>query len=171
MKLNWLDYNMLKAFHAAKRSPDPHTKHGAFIADEYNRPISDGYNGYPRNCDDAAMPKTRTADTPPGMPDKYMVTLHAEENAILNAERSLVGSTIYVTGEPCSLCWARIIQKGIARVVIGPRGSHMIDERNQVARDLMLRRHKIEIVRWTPNLSVLKAYLKEYAEDILKELM
>jgi dCMP deaminase len=45
-------------------------------------------------------------------------TLHAEENAILHAERHLLeGTTIYVTHEPCEKCSKMIAQVGIKRIV------------------------------------------------------
>ena len=45
-------------------------------------------------------------------------TLHAEENAILHAERDeLKGATIYCTHECCEKCTKSITQVGIVRVV------------------------------------------------------
>ena len=50
---------------------------------------------------------------------------HAEENAIEMAGKEVVGSTIYVTLEPCNLvenyfsCTKIIIRSGIKKVVIG----------------------------------------------------
>ena len=50
---------------------------------------------------------------------------HAEVNAIADAKESVAGSTLYVTLEPCCHhgktppCTDRIIEQGIARVVIG----------------------------------------------------
>jgi diaminohydroxyphosphoribosylaminopyrimidine deaminase/5-amino-6-(5-phosphoribosylamino)uracil reductase len=56
---------------------------------------------------------------------KQAGTPHAEINAIASAKESLAGSTMYVTLEPCSHrgrtgpCVEAIVEKGIARVVIG----------------------------------------------------
>jgi tRNA(Arg) A34 adenosine deaminase TadA len=43
---------------------------------------------------------------------------HAEENAITEAGRPRVrGCTIYVTDEPCDMCWPRLRGAGLKRVV------------------------------------------------------
>ena len=47
-----------------------------------------------------------------------MLTIHAEDNAILNAVVPVRGATLYVWPmPPCAHCAARIIQVGIVRVV------------------------------------------------------
>jgi deoxycytidylate deaminase len=55
-------------------------------------------------------------------PDKYEFACHAEENAILNAGRSVSGSTLYLYSErgyyPCSTCARMIVQSGISEVVM-----------------------------------------------------
>lgn len=44
--------------------------------------------------------------------------LHAEENAVLHAERGdLIGATAYVTHEPCEKCAKTLAQSGIVRIV------------------------------------------------------
>ena len=48
---------------------------------------------------------------------KLAMTLHGEQNAILNAGQSLKGCTLYATRPPCSNCASQIVQTGIARVV------------------------------------------------------
>lgn len=90
-------------------SKDPSTKVGAVIVDPNNRVISVGYNGFPRGVNDT---DERLSDRTV----KYALTLHAEENAIIFAQRSLEGYSIYVTQPPCSNCAARIAQNGIGRI-------------------------------------------------------
>ncbi len=99
------------AEHIAGWSKDPSTKVGAVIADRHNRVVSVGYNGAPRDVDDSEERlKDRTV--------KYQITLHAETNAILFANRSLDGCTLYVWPlPPCAHCAAQIVQVGITRVV------------------------------------------------------
>lgn len=88
-----------------------HRGTGACIASEDRRKVSLGYNGSvpgQPHCDDA---------------DHEMVngscvrTIHAEENAILNATFPLEHSTIYTTTMPCYNCAKRIITVGIKMVV------------------------------------------------------
>jgi len=90
-------------------SKDPSTKVGSCLVDG-NRVVSLGFNGFPRGTkDDDALYSDRER--------KYRRVLHAEQNAIAFANRSLEGCTIYVTHAPCSRCVAQIIQSGIKRVV------------------------------------------------------
>lgn len=88
-------------------SKDPSTAVGAVIADAKNRVVSLGFNGFPRGVHDETVPRD----------EKLRRTIHAEENALLFAGRSVEGCTIYVTHAPCARCAAKLIQAGIARVV------------------------------------------------------
>lgn len=88
-------------------SKDPSTQVGAVITKK-NRIISVGFNGYPHGVSDSADTDEREM--------KYLKTLHAEENAILFANRDLEGSEIWVTHFPCPNCAAKIIQTGISKV-------------------------------------------------------
>jgi dCMP deaminase len=94
-------------------SKDPSTRCGAVIVDPQRRIVSTGYNGLSAGVDDdPAMLANR--DT------KLALTLHAEHNAILFAQRDLSGCTLYVWPmPPCAHCAAQIAQVGIARVVSG----------------------------------------------------
>ena len=93
----------------ARRSKDPSSQVGAVIVDAHRRVVSLGYNGYPRGVED-------TADTDP-REIKLWKTIHAEENALLFAGRSLEFCTLYATHHPCPTCAAKIVQAGIRRVV------------------------------------------------------
>jgi dCMP deaminase len=97
----------------ASWSKDPSTSCGAVIVDPQRRVVSTGYNGFPAGIDDAPD-KLADRDT------KLSMTLHAEHNAILFAQRDLAGCTLYVWPmPPCAHCAAQIAQVGIARVVSG----------------------------------------------------
>lgn len=98
----------------SRRSKDPSTRCGAVIVDAHRRVVSTGYNGFPRGVpDDAALLNQRE--------HKLRLTLHAEHNAILFAQRPLDGCTIYVHPmPPCAHCAAQIAQTGIVRVVSRP---------------------------------------------------
>ena len=92
-------------------SKDPSTKVGAVIADPQHRVVSVGYNGLPADmADDPQILENREL--------KYKCILHAEENAILFAHRSLAGCTIYTYPvPPCSGCSSKILQVGISAIV------------------------------------------------------
>lgn len=89
-------------------SKDPENKVGAVIVDPRNIIVSTGYNGPPQGVSDNYSTKE----------EKLARTLHAEENAILWARRSLQNCTLYLYPFiPCSHCAAMVIQTGIYRVV------------------------------------------------------
>jgi dCMP deaminase len=108
---SWDRYGLDLARVAAGRSRDPSTQCGAVILDAQHRLVSSGYNGLPRGIpDDPALYEDRER--------KLALVLHAEENALLFAQRDLSGATIYVWPmPPCSRCAAKIVQAGIKRVV------------------------------------------------------
>lgn len=94
-------------------SKDPSTGVGAVIADNRNRVVSMGFNGFPRAVrDDEATLNNRD--------EKLRRTIHAEENALLFARGPVEGCTIYVTHPPCARCAAKLIQAGVVRVVSRP---------------------------------------------------
>ena len=96
-------------------SKDPSTKVGAYIVDQDNRPVSIGYNGFPRGVVDS---KERLENREV----KLKYTVHAEANALLHTHRdNLGGCTLYVWPfEPCPHCAALVINSGIKRVVTLP---------------------------------------------------
>ena len=111
--ISWDEYFMGIAMLAAKRSKDPSTQVGACIVSEENIIISTGYNGMPKGCSDDEFPWGRE-----GAETKYPFVVHAELNAILNANgRDLRGSRIYVALFPCNECAKAIIQSGIKEVI------------------------------------------------------
>ena len=113
--INWDEYFMGIAMLAAKRSKDPNTQVGACIVSDDNIIISTGYNGMPKGCSDDIFPWDRE-----GQQDmtKYPYVVHAELNAILNANgRDLRGSRIYVALFPCNECAKAIIQSGVKEVL------------------------------------------------------
>jgi dCMP deaminase len=91
-------------------SKDPSTQCGAVIVDQKNRIVSTGFNGFPIGVHDDSRLHNREI--------KHNMILHAEENAILFANKNLAGCTIYSWPlPPCSRCAAMIIQSGLAHVV------------------------------------------------------
>lgn len=82
------------------------TKVGAVLVDG-NRIISLGFNGFARGVSDEATDRAT----------KIHKTIHAESNAILFANRSVTGCTLYCTHPPCANCASLIIQSGITKVV------------------------------------------------------
>jgi dCMP deaminase len=92
-------------------SKDPSTQVGAVIADDSHRIVGVGYNGFPRGmCDGAKLYNNREI--------KYERVIHGEINALLNANKSVEGCTLYeVPFFSCSRCVVQVIQSGIRRIV------------------------------------------------------
>jgi dCMP deaminase len=98
------------AKHVAQWSLDPSAKVGAVIVDEDKRLVSVGYNGFARGVKDDDRLLDRET--------KLKCVVHAEMNAILFANTTLKGKTLYTWPMfPCSNCCGPIIQSGIKRVV------------------------------------------------------
>lgn len=76
-------------------------------------PVSFGYNGSisgHEHCSDAGC---LTNDE-----GRCIRTIHAEQNALLHADRDkLKGATAYVTHEPCETCAKLLVQAGIDEVI------------------------------------------------------
>lgn len=114
--MTWPDRHMLEAMLAGtSRSPDPSTQVGACIVNKRNRIIASGYNSYPNGIRTRAFPWDREADSP--LDTKYPYVVHAEKNAIYNAEGSVEGATLYVTMYPCNECAKDVIQARIKKIV------------------------------------------------------
>ena len=99
------------AKHIAGWSRDPSTKVGAVAVDSRKRLVASGFNGLSRRVEDS-QERLHNRTT------RYSLTVHAEINMLISAERSLRGCTVYLWPmPPCSQCAAALIQAGIARVV------------------------------------------------------
>lgn len=109
--LSWEDTFMLLAQLIAQRSKDPRTQTGAVVVDENNIVLGMGYNGFPRNIGQDELPWGKDQDV--WVYSKYPYSVHAERNAIYNANKSVKGGKLYCTLFPCNECAKTIIQCGI----------------------------------------------------------
>ena len=96
--------------------------------------ISTGYVGAPRgrqNCIDMGVCIRENLKVPRGERYELCRSVHAEQNAIINAAREdMIGSTMFLVGKDaktgayvenacaCSLCKRLIINAGISRLII-----------------------------------------------------
>lgn len=145
-RVAWDTLWMTMVLTVAQRSIDPSTKHGCIIVDEKNRLISMGYNSFPRDCVEDSLPTSR--------PNKYKVIIHSETNAIINAANGgLIGATAYITGFPCTNCFANMLNAGITKIIYGPVGSHCLDVTDvllvqKMNIDSKTLKNKIEIIKY-----------------------
>jgi dCMP deaminase len=129
MSMNWYDYFMGFAKHAASKSKDPSTQVGAVAVGPDGEIRATGYNGLPRGVEDKPERMER--------PAKYLWTSHAEENLVAHAARvgvSLKGCTVYVTHYPCSRCARSLIQAGVSKINVGDGTTSMPAEEFDTAR-------------------------------------
>lgn len=106
---SWEDTFIEVAKVISKRSKDPHTKVGAVLV-KNKCIIGTGYNGEPRKFKYKFNWNT---------PEKYDYVIHAEMNAIANAQSSgvsVVGADIYLTLSPCKECIKLLVQNRIRNV-------------------------------------------------------
>ena len=95
-------------------SKDPSTKVGSVIVAPDRRVISVGFNGFSQ-CMPDVQAHYQSRD------EKYSRIIHAEINALLFAERSVAGCTVYTHPFiPCDRCFVQLVQAGIVRFVSVP---------------------------------------------------
>lgn len=127
---SWTQYFLQTAQVIGTRATCLRRKYGAVVVKD-NIIVSTGYNGAPRgeeNCIDIGVCKREEMCVPKGQRYELCVGVHAEQNAIINADPSrLKGATIYIvgvnadgtyaSGEPCLLCRRMIKNAMIEQVV------------------------------------------------------
>ncbi|WP_277869740.1 deoxycytidylate deaminase [[Mycoplasma] phocidae] len=124
--IKWEIYFMALAKLSAMRSKDPTTKVGACIVSPNNYVVSLGYNGMPTSFNnktlnnDDIFPWNRPEKSQDVLNSKYTYVVHAEANAIINANltnsKIESNSSIFVTHSPCYHCAKLIVQSKISKV-------------------------------------------------------
>lgn len=143
--LDWNETFMLMTDLIAQRSKDPSTQVGACIVNDQNIVVGLGYNGFPRGCSDDNLPWCREGVA---MDTKYVYVVHAEANAIMNANSAVAGCRIYVNLFPCNECAKMIIQNGIVEVVYQSDKYAKVDSFRASRR--MLEMAGVKLTQYTP---------------------
>ncbi|MCL2134474.1 MAG: cytidine/deoxycytidylate deaminase family protein [Candidatus Bathyarchaeota archaeon] len=116
----------------SKRATCDRGKCGAVIVKD-KRIMTTGYVGAPANlphCDEAGHDMRKVFNTDGTITQHCVRTLHAEQNAIIQAARfgiPLEGATLYCKMTPCRTCAMMIINAGIKRVVCEKRYHSDVD--------------------------------------------
>lgn len=142
------DYYMGLAYMIAAKSKDPSTQVGSIIVDIDNHPLGIGYNGPPRNINDNDIDWSR--------PAKYPYLLHSEINSINHSRGNLKGSTLYVTGHPCSLCMLDIVDKGISRICYGPLNITCVPKEEQELSLAIAKKGNVKVDKFEGSLNWIK---------------
>lgn len=119
---DWDEYFLELTQQVARRATCDRGRSGSVIVRD-KQILCTGYVGSApgfSHCDDVGHLLRQVIDEDGVTRTHCMRTIHAEQNAILQAARngtSLLGATLYCTMEPCRTCAMFIISTGITRVV------------------------------------------------------
>lgn len=139
--MNWTDYYMGFAQHAARKSKDS-TQVGAILVGPDGDVRLTGFNGPPRGVAD--LPERRER------PTKYLFASHAEANLVAFAAREGIRTTnctVYVSHMCCASCSRTLIQAGVSRVVYGPGTTSMPADEFDAART-MFKEAGVRLTAW-----------------------
>lgn len=120
------------ALTVAKRSTCLRRRYGAILVSPDDHIISTGYAGSPAgvaNCCDVGECQRELLNVPPGERYELCMSVHAEQNAIIQAGPKARGATLYLmgfnvdTGElstngPCLLCLKMMQNAGVESVMM-----------------------------------------------------
>lgn len=145
------EYYLNIAREVSRRGTCLRRRFGAVIVRD-DQIVSTGYVGAPRgakNCSDIGRCPREEANIPSGERYELCRSVHAEQNAIINAARagvSVLGGTMYIYGEnikdgtiaegkPCKLCRRYIINAGLKKVVIKGKDGYKEHEVEDFVKD------------------------------------
>ncbi len=133
MRIDKINYYLDIAEATLERGTCLRRNFGAVIVKD-DEIIATGYTGAPRgrkNCCDLKYCQREKLNIPRGERYELCRSVHAEQNAIISAERKrMIDSTLYLVGKdyktheyvsntrPCSLCKRMIINAGIKEIIV-----------------------------------------------------
>lgn len=123
---NWDRYFLDLCEAVSKRATCDRGRNGCVIVKD-KRIMTTGYVGAPcglQHCDEVGHDMRKVFDDDGNVTQHCVRTLHAEQNAIIQAARfgiPLEGATLYCKMVPCRVCAMMIINAGIKRVVCEKR--------------------------------------------------
>lgn len=125
-RANWDEtWETMSAIFGSLRSPCARRRVGAVIVDQRNQVRAFAYNGPPAGmehsggCLSWCTYAQQMASGHPYTGYAKCPSIHAEANALLQADRSLIkGGTIYVSSAVCMDCAKLISNSGLSRVVM-----------------------------------------------------
>lgn len=156
---SWDDIYLSQAFVIAKRSHDAQTQCGCILVNQQHQPLSQGFNGFPRDLPDWFLPNLR--------PEKYPWMLHAEVNALVNCNSKPTDAIAYITGNPCFNCSLLMWQFGVREVVYTPHNvPHMtaVDDEYDVDMEIFvwLTEGQLKMRKISPNFEHHKEIYDRY---------
>jgi dCMP deaminase len=149
---DWDRYFLDMCEAVARRATCDRGKSGCVIVKD-KRIMTTGYVGAPAglpHCDEAGHDMRKVFDINGVVTQHCVRTLHAEQNAIIQAARfgiPLEGATLYCKMTPCRTCAMIIINAGIKRVVCEKRyhaDADTIDMFKQAGIELSIMNNEVE---------------------------
>ncbi len=137
---DWTEYFLDIAGAVGRRATCLRRRYGAIIVKDHII-VSTGYNGAPRgeaNCLDIGTCERERLNVPKGEKYELCVAVHAEQNAIINADpEKMEGATIYIagynadgslaSGQPCLLCRRMLRNARIKNAVYKDADGNIVD--------------------------------------------
>lgn len=109
MRLDWDSYFLDIAEAVSRRATCPRLSVGTVIV-KAKKIISTGYNGSVNGA-------SHCLDIGCKMYEGHCIaTIHSEANALIHAEESLYGTTVYTTHAPCLTCFKLLIGAGVWQI-------------------------------------------------------
>ena len=149
---NWDRYFLDLCEAVARRATCDRGRSGCVIVKD-KRIMTTGYVGAPSglpHCDEVGHDMRKVFDANGNVTQHCVRTLHAEQNAIIQAARfgiPLEGATLFCKMTPCRTCAMIIINAGIKRVVCEKRyhaDSDTIDMFKQACVELTIMNNEVE---------------------------
>ena len=149
---SWDEYFIELTRTVASRSTCDRGRSGCVIVKEKHI-LTTGYVGSPPgmpHCDEAGHLLRKVIDEDGQVRQHCMRTIHAEQNAIIQAAKfgtSLQGATLYCKMEPCRTCAMSVVAAGIKKVVCEKRYHAADDSREIFSRcgvDLVVLNNEVE---------------------------
>ncbi|MDG6923425.1 MAG: cytidine/deoxycytidylate deaminase family protein [Nitrososphaerota archaeon] len=149
---SWDEYFIELTRTVASRSTCDRGRSGSVIVKEKHI-LTTGYVGSPPgmpHCDEAGHLLRKVIDEDGQVRQHCMRTIHAEQNAIIQAAKfgtSLQGATLYCKMEPCRSCAMSVVAAGIKKVVCEKRYHAAEDSREIFSRcgvDLVVLNNELE---------------------------
>lgn len=135
-RLDWDTTWLVVADTIGKRSRCSRRGIGAVLVSPKQRIVATGYNGPPAGLEldgECSGWCARASEVQPGTTYANCLSVHAEVNALIYADRNLYeGGTMYVTGAVCWDCAKIVANSGVKRVVmvIGTDDKHRAPDRS-----------------------------------------
>ncbi len=93
----------------ANESDEPGTHVGCVIVDKNQNIVSTGYNHYVADRNSEYMTDEK--------PMRYLLSVHAEMNALINAKQPLTDCIVYTTHASCDNCLKHLISAGVKEII------------------------------------------------------